>query len=398
LRLVQLNLAFDAACRDPEQLLERYHTLTGWSEAVTAAGAHVHVVQRFGLNAVIKRESVEYDFVEDGGPQVLPPWRVSSPAVERVARRRPEVVHINGLMFPGMIDATRAAVGEASVLVAQDHSGQLPDQRVWRRLPSWLRLRRCGTDLIFDPSRWGVALRQLDACTFTAPELASRWHACGLPEVVPVIELPEASTLLAPVDRDAARSITGISGAPAVLYVGRLDANKDPLTVLGGFERALAALPHARLWMVTPPAADNREIRARIARVPRLRDGAVMVGPVRYRDMANYYSAADIFVSGSHHEGSGYALIEAMACGLPPCVTDIPAFRALVADSGMLWQTGDEAALSAALQDLAAHDLHQRRRQVRERFVHTLSWPAIAKRTLDAYGDLLGRRRAGGRR
>ena len=34
--------------------------------------------------------------------------------------------------------------------------------------------------------------------------------------------------------------------------------------------------------------------------------------------------AADIFTLGSHREGSGYALTEALACGLPPVVTDIP--------------------------------------------------------------------------
>ena len=39
--------------------------------------------------------------------------------------------------------------------------------------------------------------------------------------------------------------------------------------------------------------------------------------------------AADLFVLGSHREGSGYSLIEALACGLPPVVTDIHAFRTL---------------------------------------------------------------------
>ena len=47
--------------------------------------------------------------------------------------------------------------------------------------------------------------------------------------------------------------------------------------------------------------------------------------------MAAFYSAADLFVVGSHHEGSGYSLMEACACGAMPVVTDIPTFRLLTA-------------------------------------------------------------------
>ena len=37
-------------------------------------------------------------------------------------------------------------------------------------------------------------------------------------------------------------------GAPAVLWVAHLDANKDPLTVLDGVARASAVLPDLQLW------------------------------------------------------------------------------------------------------------------------------------------------------
>jgi len=38
LSVVQVNYAFDNGLSDPEALLDRYTTLTGWSEAVLAAG------------------------------------------------------------------------------------------------------------------------------------------------------------------------------------------------------------------------------------------------------------------------------------------------------------------------------------------------------------------------
>ena len=178
-------------------------------------------------------------------------------------------------------------------------------------------------------ARWRRAFACVNACTFTARALAERWHRVGLPHDMRLIELPEASTTFRPIDRGQARQATGLRGSPALLWVGRLDHNKDPLTVLTGLDRVLQTVPGAHLTMIVPAEASAREVQRRIADSPALRNGVTLVGPIAHTEMAPYYSAADIFVSGSRHEGSGYALIEAMACGVVPCVTDIPAFRAL---------------------------------------------------------------------
>ena len=108
-------------------------------------------------------------------------------------------------------------------------------------------------------------------------------------------------------------------------------------------------------------------------------------------------SAADIFVSGSHHEGSGYSLIEAMSCGVMPCVTNIPSFRAITGGIGVLWAVGDADACAAALADLAARDRDSERERVRQRYADALSWESIGKRTVTAYRDLAARRRSAGR-
>ena len=115
----------------------------------------------------------------------------------------------------------------------------------------------------------------------------------------------EASTALRPLPRDAAREQTGMSGAPAILWVGRLNANKDPLTVLDAFERALPDLPDARLTMIFGTVELFEEVRARIARSPALSARVRLAGVVPHERMAAFYSAADLFVVGSHHEGSG---------------------------------------------------------------------------------------------
>ena len=113
-------------------------------------------------------------------------------------------------------------------------------------------------------------------------------------------------------------------------------------------------------------------------------------------ELPAYYSAADIFVLGSHHEGSGYALIEACACGAVPVVTRIPAFRAIVGDGarGALWPPGDAIGLANALLQTANRDLAGLRAGLAVHFANELSWTAVGRRALDIYAEVRARRRS----
>jgi glycosyltransferase involved in cell wall biosynthesis len=385
-RIVQVNLASDPELREPDRLLESYHTLTGLSDALSAAGATVHVVQRFSSEARITRANVVYQFVHDGPPGTPGPWTSFPRVVSAVHDAAPDVVHVNGLMFPGMVRALRQRVSGSCAIVLQDHSGLVP-----RR--SWWPFGRGGA------SAWRRAFAAVDACTFTARELARRWYAVGLDEAAPIFEIPEASTHFTAIDRRQAQRWTGLSGEPAILWVGRLDHNKDPLTVLDALEHVLPAFSAAQVLMVVPadvehPRAHPRhEIALRLASSDAFAGRVTIVGPLLHQEMPAYYSAADIFISGSHHEGSGYALIEAMACGCSPCVTDIPAFRALSGGCGAMWRAGDADACAAALRDLATRDRQRERRIVRERFEQAMSWEVIGRRTLELYSTVLASKR-----
>jgi glycosyltransferase involved in cell wall biosynthesis len=110
--------------------------------------------------------------------------------------------------------------------------------------------------------------------------------------------------------------------------------------------------------------------------------------------MPNYYSAADVFISGSHYEGSGYALIEAMSAGLVPIVTDIPSFRSITGDSGERWQPGDANEFASAVRRVASIDLSDQHARVRAQYEHVLRWEAIAHRTVAEYQSLVDERRA----
>ena len=237
----------------------------------------------------------------------------------------------------------------------------------------------------------------MDAFLFTAAQLADPWRAAAV--IRPrqrVYEVLEASTAMRPMLRRAAREASGIEGSPALLWVGRLNANKDPLTVLAGFERIVVPCPEASLTMVFGSDELLPEVRAKLSTSPALHRRVRLVGYVPPGELPAYYSAADIFVLGSHHEGSGYALIEACACGAVPVVTGIPAFRAITGDGarGALWPPGDDVGLAHALLETAKRDLVSQRTEVARHFERELSWAAVGRRALDVYTDVRARRRS----
>ena len=384
LRIVQANAVYDPTIKNADALLDLYHTLTEWSVAVASAGASVSVVQRFHTTGRVARDGVLYELVKDPHAPWLSTKDAPEPFVAAIAQQSPDVVHVNGLIFPELVAAVRKAVGPRTAIVAQHHGGEFPVSGsglvgMWRR------------------ARWKRGLVHADAVSFTAREQAEPWQAAGVLGDQRVLEIVEAGTNLRSVDKDRARTAIGVTGDPLILWVGRLTTNKDPLTVLSGLEQALPALPNGRVVMVFGDDTLLPDAEERIRRSPLLQARVTLAARVPREEMPNYYSAADVFVSGSHYEGSGYALIEAMSAGLVPIVTDIPSFRTITGDSGDRWQPGDADEFASAVRRVASIDLSDQQARVRAQYEKVLRWDAIAHRTVADYQTLVDDKRATGR-
>lgn len=303
---------------------------------------------------------------------------VQGPVVHEVSTRplrslralRPDVVHLNGLVFARLALSTRAVLGRRVRIVAQHH-GELPGSgaAAWRqRAAARLAIDRylfCGLPGQADPWRQAAILRA----------------------DTPLSEVLEASTDLAdepgrPTDlADLAEVPPPGRGEPTVLWVGRLQEGKDPLTALEAFDRFRRRRAGAQLWMV---AGAQRPLEAEVRR--RLPAGAHLVGPLPHRAMAQWYRAADVLLSTSHHEGSGYALIEAIASGCTPAVTDLPSHGAIAGDVATYFAPGDPAAAAEALERAAlAASRPEGRALVRARFEQALRWEHVADQLHAAY-------------
>ncbi len=69
----------------------------------------------------------------------------------------------------------------------------------------------------------------------------------------------------------------------------------------------------------------------------------VFGGQISQSDLPRWYHSADLYVSPSHVDGSSVSLLEALACGMPCLVSDIPGNKEWIEDglNGWLFRDGD---------------------------------------------------------
>jgi glycosyltransferase involved in cell wall biosynthesis len=366
-RVVHVSLVRPRGRPEPEALLAAWPTLGDVAGAVSRAGAEVTVVQSFHRAAELTADGVRYVFTPEpalpGRPTGLSPWTIAQ-AVKAAA---PDVVHVNGLEFGWHI---RVLCGLERPVLVQDHAS------VAGRGPAL--------------TRWGLS--RAAGVAFTDAGQAEPFLDKGLiRRDVPVFSIPESSTRFSPGDFEAARRESGLDGDPAVLWVGRFIAKKDPLTVLAAVERAAGEAPGLKLWCCFQEDDLLAPVTARIAASPVLSERVRLLGRVPHDRIETLCRAADVFISASRFEGSGYALIEAMACGAAPVVTDIPSFRRLTGDgrAGALVPTGDADALARALVRVAREPRAERRARVIAHFERELSFAAVGARLCEAYSALV---------
>jgi glycosyltransferase involved in cell wall biosynthesis len=359
------------AVRDPEALVDADLTRRGFAEALAALGHAVTVVQEAPWSAEVRRAGVRWILVPPSNgtvaarralaamgvanPWVRAPADAPGPVVEAL---RPDVVHSFDLCFyPSLALLGRVTRRMGVPLLAHFHGGAPAHRLAWRAVE-----RR--------------ALAGVSRAFFTTRIQAAPWIRAGLAERR-IVPLPETSTDLVPLPRRAPGT--------SLLHLGRLDPVKDPLTTLGGFSRLLRVRPEARLTLAWNEGPLEASVRRRVAE-PDLRGRVELRGRVTREEVRGLLAAADALVQASVREVCGIAVLEALAAGVPPVVSDIPAFRMLTDHGrfGRLFPVGDPVGLAhAALVVLAE------RPDPRPWFARALSFAALAPRLVAAYEEAL---------
>jgi glycosyltransferase involved in cell wall biosynthesis len=164
--------------------------------------------------------------------------------------------------------------------------------------------------------------------------------------------------------------------APVGIWVGSLDERRDPVAIARAAERSETSV----VFVGEGPLQTDVE---RIA-------GAHVRVLGQRANVRNLLAAADFFVLMSQREGLSFALIEAMAAGLPAVVADIPENIEAIGDSGIAVPYGDEEAVARAMRELADPD---RRALLAERALtrarELFSAEQMVERTRAVYEEVL---------
>ena len=378
--VVIVGVDIDPTPRTPVELIHDWDDF-GHLEAAAAGDGHfrVSLVQSSWCDERREVAGIPCHFVRESKPIVrLPNGRgVRALPIRLCARVRglgPDLVHFNGLGFSRELRLLRAFLPKVPVL-AQAHTSAMPAG--WRRRYF----------------RWGV--EGIDAALFCARAQGQLFKDSGLlPAGLPVFEAVEVSTLFNSGDQREAREGTGLRGDPCLFWLGNLDANKDPITVLDAVAQAAFTLPRLRLYMCFRHDPLLRAVRERISSNPVLAERVEIIGKLPHPAVEAHLRAADFFVQGSHREAAGIGVIEAFACGTTPLVTDIPSFRWITDQGryGALVQPGDSNALAEAIVAWSQRDRATLRREARARFESDLSFDAMGRQLRDAYSQVMALR------
>jgi glycosyltransferase involved in cell wall biosynthesis len=164
--------------------------------------------------------------------------------------------------------------------------------------------------------------------------------------------------------------------APVGIWVGSLDERRDPVAVVRAAERAGTSL------LVVGDGA----LRPAVERVA----GSHVRVLGQRADVPSLLAAADFFVLMSEREGLSFALLEAMAHGLPAIVADIPENLEAIGESGIAVPYAHEEAIATAMRRLADDEerltLAERARQ---RTADLFSADVMIARTREVYDEAL---------
>lgn len=278
-----------------------------------------------------------------------------------IRQAQPGIVIVHGFLFPLQVLALRRYMPAGAKLIVQHHA----EQPFNNPLKRWLQQK---------------AYQGADAYLFSSKALAEPFISQQIIDPQKISEIPESSTMLKAGDREAARRDLGLPAKGFLfLWVGRLDRNKDPFTVLKAFAAYQQQQPTTRLYMFYHEAELLEPVKTLLTEL-QLEQAVTLMGYAANKTLETWYNACDFFISGSHYESTGYALCEAMACGCIPVVTDIPAFRQITAngEAGILYKAGDANDLLKKLQGIDKLNQEQLRLQVIDHFRKELSFEALS--------------------
>jgi len=149
------------------------------------------------------------------------------------------------------------------------------------------------------------------------------------------------------VDGTAVRSQYNLSGAPMVLFVGRISPHKGIHLLINAFNMVKQQIAQAKLIII-----GKHSLKSYSNKLRQMSDASIIfVEDVSDQNLPMYYAACDVYATATLWEGFDLPVAEAQACGKPVVAFDIGPHPEVIniGDEGKLVPVGDTAAMAEAI-------------------------------------------------
>ncbi len=319
----------------------------------------------------------------DGGNS----WRARSAELLReqfLADLRPDIVHVSSL-FEGFVDDAVVSIGMSG--------SSLPNTATLYDLVPLLRPET----YLNHPSLRAYYMRKLQSLKRAETLLAI--SASSGQEAITALHVPPERivTISAGIDpsfrrltftHDEATRLRRQYGLerPFVLYAGAADPRKNVGALLDAFRRLPPALQDTHCLAVAGEL-DEREQQMLASSASSLPPGAlVMTGYVPDADLVALYNLCAVLAYPSLHEGFGFPVAEAMACGAAVIASDRTSLPEIVGRQDALFDPEKPETIAALMARVLSDDgFRKDLRSTGPERVRHFTWEESGRRAVDAF-------------
>jgi glycosyltransferase involved in cell wall biosynthesis len=165
----------------------------------------------------------------------------------------------------------------------------------------------------------------------------------------------------------------------SLIYIGRLTELKMVSSLIESFSMVRNKYPAAKLHIVGD-GPKHEEVRRKIEELD-LFENVFMHGYLPEREKIELLSSSAVYVSSSIFEGFGIPLVEAMATGTVPVVTDIEAHRFVFQDNNVGYLVKSTEEMATKIVDLLSNETERLRLATNGRRLveQKWTWPKVAQ-------------------
>jgi glycosyltransferase involved in cell wall biosynthesis len=383
-RIVMLSLSSDLAADPRDGLNEAQQRQVAYARSCRS----VRIVVKTPPDAAyLPRQIADHVFVHPTRSRNRPhaAWRMFRTADELIRSGGADLLVTQDPFLTGAIGAVLAAKHRLPLCV--HYVCDFVDNPFWlAERPIHSLLNRVGK----------YVLRRATAVRVDSPDQPARLRQLGVPPAavhyIPFLQVGLERFVDPPRDERMRSDLLGSAGAALVLFVGRLEPQKDLATLVEVIAQVVRSKPATR-FVIVGDGAERRSLERTLADRG-LREVTRLVGWIDFADLPRYFGVSDVFLLTSRYESAARVLVLARCAGLPIVATSVSGTAELMAgDQGCATAPVGDADGLAALLAARLDRMDAARRAAlacRERLLHEFSAPLILERVQQMYAAAVG--------